>query len=157
MNLIDLVSKILAHDFGEVSTSPLIADMLSAYSKLYLNGTQPRLCGKCHKQYYEQLKLDGMKKAELYEKAKNRTCKPAWRGLKYINKLAKHFNNELLTDDQAVDMLNKGHLKEADFFVLPKGYNKPEKKVQEREENIIKNNPVKKTYPKKKTTKKKSK
>ena len=157
MNLIDIVSKILAHDFGEVSASPLIADMLSAYSKLYLNGTQPRLCGKCHRQYYEQLKLDGMKKAELYEKAKNRTCKPAWKGLKYINKLAKHFNNELLTDEQAVDLLNKGHLKESDFFVLPNGYKKVEEKINAREENIIKNNPIKKTYPKKKTTKRKSK
>lgn len=69
--------------------------------------------------------------AKNYEKAKERTCKPAWKGLKYLPQEAKHFNSELLTDEQAVTLLQRGHLKETDFIKLPEGYKIPASDITE--------------------------
>lgn len=66
-------------------------------------------------------------KADIVEKAKNRTCKPAWSGLKYVPSFG-HINSELVYDEQAVRCLNEKHLRESDFEVLPEGYNKVQKK-----------------------------
>jgi len=121
MTLPELVEEILSYDVGEVIASPLSLKLISVYSQLYLNGRQPRWCGECQKKYYYQLKKDGMKKAEHAEKAKNRTCQPAWNGLKFIPQLAKHFNSALITDDEAIKLLNEGHLQESNFVKLPDG------------------------------------
>lgn len=63
-----------------------------------------------------------MKKAVSADEAKNRTCVPAWKGLKFIFKRARHYNNALITDEQAVELLNEGLLSESDFKKLPEGY-----------------------------------
>lgn len=57
--------------------------------------------------------------AKKFELAKNRTCKPAWKGNKYINATARHWSSDFLTDDEAKMLLEKGHLTESDFTVLP--------------------------------------
>ena len=67
-----------------------------------------------------------MKKAQDLDDAKNRTCQPKWKGLKFINKVARHFNDALLTDKQAVTLLDAGMLKPEDFVKLPEGYGKEE-------------------------------
>ena len=68
-------------------------------------------------------------KAQLQEEINNRTCKPAFKGLKYLPKPAcKHVNDEYLTDKEAVKWLKIGLLKESDFEVLPEAYDKPKKK-----------------------------
>lgn len=140
--MIKLVLEVLAHDFGEVIDSPLILKLLSVYSKLYLNGAQAKLCESCHRKYYNELQKTGIMKAQEFEAVKTRTCKPKWRGLKYINKLAKHFNNDLITDETAIKLLNEGHLNENDFVKLPDGYG-------------AKPNPVAKTKTRKKVVKNK--
>lgn len=66
-----------------------------------------------------------MELAKLYEEAKNRTCKPNWNGLKYISSTARHWNNELLTDKDAIYLLEGGHLTTKDFEVLPAEYGRP--------------------------------
>ena len=48
-----------------------------------------------------------------------RTCQPAWVGLKYIRQANDHFHSEFLTDEKATALLNKGFLTEKDFKVLP--------------------------------------
>lgn len=118
-SMVDLVSRVLASGVEDILSSTLVMDLLSAYSTLYLNGSNPKLCGRCHKDYYYKLKKDGLMKAIEYDKAKNRTCKPKWNGLRFIPKLGKHFNSELITDEQAEKLLKEGHLAEKDFDILP--------------------------------------
>ncbi|MCK9281353.1 MAG: hypothetical protein M0P71_12080 [Melioribacteraceae bacterium] len=118
-SMVDLVSRVLASGVEDVLSSTLVMDLLSAYSALYLNGANPRLCGRCHKDYYFKLKKDGLMKAIEFDKAKNRTCKPKWNGLRFIPKLGKHINSELITDEQAEKLLKEGHLMDKDFTVLP--------------------------------------
>jgi len=72
--------------------------------------------------------------AENYDKAKTRTCKPAWDGLKYIPATARHWSSELITDEQAQKLLNEGHLREIDFQILP---GKTEPQYSEGELNCI--------------------
>ena len=120
--MVNLVSEVLSHSLGEVVSSPLVLKLLSAYSKLYLNGKQPGTCGRCFEKYYNQLKMNGIMKAKEYEETKNRTCVPAWNGNMYIHKLCRHFNNENITDKQALMLLNEKHVKESAFKTLPDGY-----------------------------------
>lgn len=133
MTMTDQVSEVINKSFEEVSASSLILTLLNCYSKLYLNGADPGTCGKCHQDFYIQLKKNGMELAKLYEEAKNRTCKPAWSGLKYIPATARHWNDELITDKDAVYLLDNGFCKASDFETLPEGYGKPipEEKVIE--------------------------
>lgn len=133
LTMTEQVREVLDKSFEEVQASSFILNLLSIYSKLYLNGGQPGTCGACHRDYYNQLKSNGMELAKAYEEAKNRTCKPAWNGLIYIRDTARHWNSELLTDKEAINLLEKGFLKSSDFTTLPSDFNKPvpEEKIQE--------------------------
>lgn len=128
----DKVEEILNNDVEVVLQSPqLLLSLLQCYSKLYLFGASPRMCSKCQRGYYSQLKKDGIMKAEKFEEIKNRTCKPKWNGLCYVSKAGKHFASEYITDKEAIDALNKGFLFEKQFDVLPEGYNKVVASVKE--------------------------
>ena len=61
-----------------------------------------------------------MEKAQLLEDIKNRTCVPAWQGLKYYPATGEHLSDEWITDEQAKKYLSLGLLKESDFVTLPK-------------------------------------
>jgi len=122
---VNSVSEVLSHDVGEVLASPsLLLQLLSLYSYLYLGGNPPGTCGRCHEKYYYKLKQNGMAKAQEADKAQKRTCVPAWKGLKFIFKKARHFNDQIITDEQAIGLLDEGFLKESDFKKLPAGYKK---------------------------------
>jgi len=70
--------------------------------------------------------------AQKFDEAKTRTCKPAWKGLKYIPPTARHWNSELVTDKEAEYLLEKGYVKPTDFEVLPaKAEPVPEEKIIE--------------------------
>jgi hypothetical protein len=130
--MVEEVGEIISKSFEEVSASSLILKLLDCYSKLYLNGSAPGLCNLCHREYYTQITKNGMELAKKYEEAKARTCKPNWNGLKYINATARHWNSDLLTDKEAIYLLEKGILKTTDFDTLPSEYGKPipEEKIQ---------------------------
>lgn len=131
--MINKVKEVLSKSFEEVSASSLVLTLLECYSKLYLNGAQPGVCGKCMRGYYIELTKTGMEKAINFEEIKARTCKPAWNGLKFIPSTARHWNNELLTDKEAINLLEKKFLTPVDFEVLPAEWGKPipEEKVIE--------------------------
>lgn len=138
--MINKVKEVLSKSFEEVSASSLVLTLLECYSKLYLNGGQPGACSKCHRDYYIELKKTGMEKAINFEEVKTRTCKPAWNGLKYINATARHWNNELLTDKDAIGLLEKKFLFESDFEILPVNWGKPipeEKVIQDFEQRHL--------------------
>lgn len=51
-------------------------------------------------------------------KIKNRTIEPKWHGIIFSSKAQKHFNSDLITDEQAMEIMKNGWLDEQ-FFVLP--------------------------------------
>mgnify|MGYP001172527085 CR=1 FL=1 len=124
--LIEKVQRILARSVEEVISSPLSLDLLECYSKLYINGAQPRSCAGSMRKYYAELTKTGVQKAMELNQTKERTCKPAWKGLKYIivkenDYAAKgmHVSSEHITDEQAKKYLRIGALVESDFEILP--------------------------------------
>lgn len=124
--MVSEVKELISMDVEAIISSPTSLKLLNCYSKLYLNGDQPRGCAASQRNYYRELCLTGITKAMDYEKIKNRTCKPAWNGLMFIHAEARHYNNEYITDEQAITLLERGHLKEKDFIKLPDGYLKNE-------------------------------
>lgn len=117
--MIEKVKNVINSTFEEVNSSSLVLDLLDCYSKLYANGAQLGGCSLCLRDYYSQLKKNGIEMAKKYEEVQKRTCVPAWVGLKYIPKAAKHFSNEWITDEEALMLLNIEALTEEDFKVMP--------------------------------------
>lgn len=118
--MIEKVKKVINSTFEEVNSSSLVLDLLDCYSKLYANGAQLGGCSLCLRDYYSQLKKNGIEMAEKYEEVQKRTCVPNWLGNKYIREAARHYNNENITDEEALMLLNIGALAEGDFKVMPK-------------------------------------
>lgn len=117
--MVEEIREILSKDVEEVIGSSLSLKLLSCYSELYLNGAQPKTCSESQRQYYQQLSKNGIKMAEIAEEKKSRVCKPAWNGVRYLPQMARHYNSELITDDEAKTLLKKKVLVESDFEVLP--------------------------------------
>ena len=80
------------------------------------------MCARSQRLYYLQIQKNGLEMAEKYEKAKSRTCIPAWSGLKFITATQKHWIADLLTDDEAVYLLEKKYISEKSFTKLPDNY-----------------------------------
>jgi hypothetical protein len=123
------LEEVLSKTVEEVIASPLSLKLLNLYSKLYLNGEQLGWCESCQRDYYWTLKREGHLKIEVMEEIEKRTCEPAWTGLKYIHTEGRHYNNEIITDKQAIDLLEKGVLTEADFVKMPEGFNPEDAKI----------------------------
>ena len=130
------VKTILNSNVRDIIKSPeLVILILRTYSDLYVCGKQVSTCENSIINYYNQLKIDGMERENIAEKAKNRTLIPNFTGLKYIPQIAKHINSELLNDEEAIEYLKKGVLSESAFKKLPDGYKnnaEPEKKVSKK-------------------------
>ena len=120
--MVNEVKELISMDVEAIISSPTSLKLLNCYSKLYLNGDQPRGCASSQRNYYKELCLTGIAKAMDYEKIKTRTCKPAWKGLMFIHSEARHYSDEFITDEQAIVLLERGHLTEKDFVTLPSGY-----------------------------------
>ena len=140
--MVENVKEVINATFEEVNSSSLVLKLLDAYSKLFAHGAQLGGCSLCLRDYYNELKLKGLEMAEHYEKVQARTCKPAWVGNWYLSLAKRHYNSEWITDEEAINLLRQGILKEADFETLPEEYKqeveatKPErKKKQKVEEN----------------------
>jgi len=159
--MIDNVNLIISKDVKEVLNDASLTQMLkSCYSSLY-NKTA-KGCQDSLRNYYRQLQIDGIMKAQMLEDAKNRTCKPNWKGLIYVTSIYTHINPDLLSDEMAEFYLINGVLKESQFDILPKGYiekkleknsSKAENPVIEKDEKVL--NVVKKVEHIKKGNKRK--
>ena len=125
--MIDQVKILLDTDISVIIKTDLSMSLIRCYSVLYNNGKQIKTCERFLHSYHSQLKKDGMSKAILLDKVKNRTCVPNWgEGLIYSNKSMCHFSAELMHDELAISLLKCGARSEKDFDVLPEGY-EPEK------------------------------
>lgn len=134
--LSELVLSILVKPVGEVIASQASLDLIYCYSKLYLNGAQCSTCEVSMRKYYNELENTGLIMAEKFDNLKNRTCKPAWNGNKYIPKAARHYSSEYITDDEAVDLLNRGILTANDFDTLPGDYDNEPTRLGEQEPKV---------------------
>jgi hypothetical protein len=125
--MIETVKKLLSKDIDEIISTPLSLDLLKVYSILYLCGEKPKTCERSLRQYYNQLKVNGMEKANKNIK---RTCKPKWKGNMYIAKEARHFNDVYITDEEAIAVLKRGNISEDMFEVLPEDYKKKASEIE---------------------------
>ena len=139
--MVEQLKEILSNDVEVVIMSPQLSlSLLKCASVILLNGGQPRACARSQRDYYNKLKKEGMAKAEMIEKAKNRTCEPSFKGIRYSKVVMAHISSELLNDELAIEYLQKGALKESDFKVLPKGYKEEEKPAPKKRGRKPKNN-----------------
>ena len=148
MDIKQELAQLLSRDVEGLIASPDSLKLLKLASILLLNGGQPRTCANSIRNYYSQLKKMNMNAIERAEKVKNRTCKPNWKGLRFIK--GNHYNNENITDDEAITLLRAGLLQHSDFEVLPDGLVIKNYSKQE-------NTEVKRPRPTKRTTTKKAK
>lgn len=132
--MINIVKQILSNPGHTVLNDPgLLLLMLRCYSNLYLCGAQCSSCKRTHQKYYDKIKQNGLEMAEKYEKSKVRTCIPNWSGSKYITATYKHWNADMITDEDATYLLSNNYLTEDMFIKLP---NKIEDKVEYNEEEL---------------------
>lgn len=128
----ELYKQIQGKSFTEIKQDEkLLLVFLRLYSYIYLQGKRPEWCEKCQEKYYRQLRTDEKngKINELMneaEKIKNRKIKPNWHGLIYLPKTGQHWNNETMTDEKALYLIDNGFLS-ADYFVFPHIEEKPKK------------------------------
>ena len=105
-----------------VNDPSLLLPFLKLYSFVYLHGGQPSGCGKVQRGYWHQFfeRNNYKELLDMINKSVNRTCVPAWKNIKFFVKLGKHVSANLLTDEQAIEYLEKGIMSESDFLTLPK-------------------------------------
>lgn len=121
-DIIKIVEQIKLQRFEDIISSDLSVNLLWAYSQLFLNGSEPSWCAKCMSRYYTEIQLKGTEMAINLVEAQNRTCIPKWKGLKYIQRAGRHYDNTYITDVQAIELLNAGLIGEDQFTKLPDGY-----------------------------------
>lgn len=92
-------------------------------------------CGSCQKdkKFLTEFKNKGMERAKLYDLQHNRTCKPAWNGIKQCIETGVRvffIHADKVTDTLAIDLLKKGILKESDFEIFPENYIKSTTEIE---------------------------
>ena len=128
--MVENVKEVINATFEEVNSSSLVLKLLDAYSKLFAHGAQLGGCSLCLRDYYNELKLKGLEMAEKYEEVQKRTCVPNWTGLNYKRETARHYSDEWITDNEAVELLKAGVFTKNEFKVLPEGYTEIEGEVE---------------------------
>lgn len=142
--LVEKIQRLLEQDVEVIIASTASLDLIWCYSTLYQNGQAVRSCAESQRRYYAILSKEGLTKAKEMENLKKRTCKPNWGdGLVWVNRCARHFLAEHITDEQATDLLIHGDLPESMFDVLPDDYlflkeEKPAKETTEQPEEVKK-------------------
>jgi len=128
MTFVERLNRVLSCEVEAVIKSPdLTMELLRLYSLFFAQSAQVGWCERCMRNYYNELKNNGMNQAQTHDEAKNRTLVLAqartgltfWRGYG-------HIIWELLTDKLAIELLKKGIFSESMFSVLPVGYKVPE-------------------------------
>lgn len=71
-----------------------------------------------------------------HEAVKNRTCVPNWKGNVYSHSIGEHLNDEHMTDEKAISLLNKKLIPEDFFKKLPDGYKPASAKVDEEKSEV---------------------
>ena len=131
--MLDEIELILSKTAKEVINTPLSLKLLKIYSILYLGGGQPRWCERSQTNYYNQLKINGLKKYKEMENtgALTKTCQLRGDIMIYVSAWAMHVTHTNITDQLACEGLTKGYLKETQFVKLPENWlNRNEEKQE---------------------------
>jgi len=148
--MIEEVKTLIGSDIESIlKDGTLSLSLLKCYSKIYLNGSQPRTCSKAMRGYHNKLKKDGMNKAQILQKVSERTCELVNKGLRYIPSIQTHIVDSMLYDEKAIQLLESGALRQSDFTKLPYHY---QLKIEAPTEEVKKE--VKQSIKRKKSTKK---
>lgn len=100
-------------------------EIIHCYSALFCGGAYVRTCDNSKREYIVKIFKEGLNRAKEMDEIKVRTCKPAFNGLVYVNRTARHYSAEHITDEQAIDLLKNKDIPETYFSKLPEGYEKP--------------------------------
>lgn len=117
--IINEVEKMIKLEWAEIENSAHLLTFLKIYSQLYLNGTAPPLCAKCHKEMFLQLKKNGIEKATQKMNTLSKINKYKKKGIVYFTALAMHVNLQNMSDEMALSLIEKNFLKKEDFEILP--------------------------------------
>jgi hypothetical protein len=147
--MISRINNILAKGIEDIIASVSSLELLDIYSKLYLNGSQPSTCANSLRAYYTEIQLTGLQRAVKLREAMERTNKPNWIGNRFV--WGAFYNDQTITDEQAITLLKNGGLSETDFKVLPLAYKDEPKKDTWEQVKAKQDKPknVKKPQPKK--------
>lgn len=135
------LSEILTHSVAEVLQSrQLTLSLLKIYSTTFLNGAAPRGCSASIKKYYAQLQALSVEQKNLIMNKTNEFKK-------LVFTQGMHFSNANLSDEKAIEFLNKGIVKPEDFKTLPEGWKS--KKHPDLLDDPVANNPKQESTPEK--------
>ncbi len=141
--MIEKLNIVKSMTFEALIASEKVMDFLSLYSFLYLNNSAPSNCVTCMRGYYNQLLKEGDERLKLIMEAKKRTLIPNWEGLRYIR--GAFYDSQTITDEQAINSIKQGFLRESHFKKLPDGLKievaieqLPEPKIEQKQEVSVK-------------------
>lgn len=116
--MVEQIKILIKASFDDINKSPELAlSLIRIYATLFTGGKDPGAgCSICMQKFHKEIIQNGLKK---YEDMKNKTCimKP---GIVWVNGESKHFSDNNITDEKALELLEKGWLQEKHFLVLPK-------------------------------------
>lgn len=123
MNYTLEIDKLINAGIDTVKKTPELRQLLyRIYSDLFLSSGTPASCGSKDNMYFTKVCTEGKKKAQKYENLKNRTLVFRTNGKIFLKKAGVTFNFNLIDDEQAIDMLNRGWISKQAFIKMPDGY-----------------------------------
>jgi hypothetical protein len=128
--LIEQIKEIKANSIEIIEKDKRLTLLVfEVYANVFAGGKLSK-CGTCLRTLYAKVININLEK---FEKMAKKTC--VLKGMVHVHKLGKHFSDDSMTDELALDMLYNKHLQEKHFKILPKGYDskkivQPEKKEE---------------------------
>lgn len=123
MDYVKEIDKLIEAGLDSVKkSSDLRQLMYRIYGDLFLESGTPASCGSKDSMYFTKVCVEGKKKAQKYDSVKNRTLIFRSNGKVYLPKAGVSFNFNLIDDEKAIEMLNKGWIATGAFIKMPDGY-----------------------------------
>lgn len=117
------IDKLVSAGIQTIKNSPDLRNLMyRVYGALFLESGTPASCGSKDEAYFSKILADGKKKASKYASVSARTLVFRSNGKIYLPKAGVTFNLDLIDDDKAIEMLNKGWLSRQAFIKMPDGY-----------------------------------
>lgn len=117
------IDKLVSAGIQTIKNSPDLRNLMyRVYGALFLESGTPASCGSKDEAYFSKILADGKKKASKYESVSARTLVFRSNGKIFLPKAGVTFNLDLIDDDKAIEMLNKGWLSRQAFIKMPDGY-----------------------------------
>lgn len=117
------IDKLINAGIDNVKKTPELRQLLHRiYGDLFLSSGTPASCGSKDNMYFTKVCTEGKKKAQKYESVAKRTLVFRSNGKIYLPKAGVTFNFNLIDDEGAIDMLNKGWISTQAFLKMPSGY-----------------------------------